>query len=179
MAAAEQEVQHLRPCLHTQRLDDEAGLVARLRQREPEACLAFYQLTAAPIYSLLAFMLQDECEAEALFCELFQEMWENIAEYDSTRGSFTTWAILLARQKALRRMRTRGCPQDHPLARRLQNPGHDGDADRAVLELALFCGMNPAEICEWLGQPLNVVRGCLCRALRREADAAVERSHAA
>lgn len=149
-----------------------ASLLKRAQRGDAKAAKELYEQTAPAIYSLLAYMLQDEAEAECLLEETFRDLWRSLDEHDVNSGSFCNWALLFARKKAIAHLRVTGRSKNHPLAGKIRDRlrnSRDGESDQGVLELAFYCGMNLSEISAYLDRPLGEVRCSLSRGLRDQA----------
>ena len=121
------------------------------------------------------------------------QMWKRTATYDATRSSLFTWAVMIARHKAIDRLRSRqrqtrlseavanetepfavSAPSDqadNALARTDERErvraalSQLGAAQREAIDLAFFGGLTQTQIAERLGAPLGTVKARIRRGL--------------
>ncbi len=131
-------------------------LVQDLQAGDEGAFASFYDQFGQTIYSLFVWMLKDEAAAAELLCEIFAEIKGEVAAYDPARQSLHTWTVMLARKKAVTRLRAgRRDGMAEPDAR--ARNGHDASA----LHLAFFEGLTAAEIAQRLQQPSSKVKSLI------------------
>jgi RNA polymerase sigma-70 factor (ECF subfamily) len=161
---------------------DRAAL-ERIARGDPDGLAALYDRYARPIFSLAFRMLQDQGEAEDIVQDVFSQAWRQAADYDASRGAVAAWLIMLARSRAIDRMRARRARPDHvsdqrPMAA-LVDPALSPDLQllsaeqiarvraaldslpalqRAAIELAFYEGLTHAEIAVRLEQPLGTIK---------------------
>src|SRR5205814_3175034 len=82
----------------------------QLKTGNKAACADFYDRFAPVLFSMICAILGDEKEYEHVLEEAFLQMWKGIATYDSDRSSLFTWAVMIARHKAIERVRERDFP---------------------------------------------------------------------
>jgi RNA polymerase sigma-70 factor (ECF subfamily) len=89
-----------------------AALVAALERvaRGERAALAeLYRRTSAKLFGLCLRILSDRAEAEDVLQEVYLTVWNKAAQFDVARGvSPMTWLMVIARNRALDRLRARG-----------------------------------------------------------------------
>lgn len=139
-------------------------------------------------------MLNDRETAEDVLQEVFLQIWEKAPLYDPERGKPMTWAITLARNKSIDRLRAtqrRGRLQEQiEKEKRIdeQFDARDGAADmnlienaaavrqalqklpaeqREAIELAFFSGLTQTEITERIKQPLGTVKARIRRGMMK------------
>ncbi|MCS7009613.1 MAG: sigma-70 family RNA polymerase sigma factor, partial [Chthoniobacterales bacterium] len=123
--------------------------------------------------------------------EVFTMIWEKARIYDPQRGKPLTWAITMARNKAIDKLRS--LRRRYRLNDEMERLGvinmtdgsepwagmvevEDGEAvrrglerlnlkQRQVLEMAFFGGMTQVEIASKLGEPLGTIKARIRRAL--------------
>jgi len=145
-----------------------------------KALRAHYDLCAGRIMAVALRLLRDRGEAEDVVQETFLELWRRAADYDPTRASPPTWAVVIGRSRALDRLRARSSaarvataqaaepvdadPVPQPVeVREEQEWVRKGMAalppeQREVIELAYFEGLVQSEIAARTGQPLETVK---------------------
>jgi RNA polymerase sigma-70 factor (ECF subfamily) len=115
--------------------------------------------------------------------ETFIQVWRQAARYDPARSSVTGWLVLIARSRAIDRLRTRRVAERSALEAGQEKPRVDtspeGDRNvflaerrgrirralamlpgeqRTVIELAFFRGLTQSEISLRTGTPLGTVK---------------------
>jgi RNA polymerase sigma-70 factor (ECF subfamily) len=142
---------------------------------------SLYDACAGKVLGVALHLLGDRDEAEDVVQETFLELWRQPEQYDASRGSLEAWTVLIARSRALDRIRARGralrlveraSDLVHPhspaplelvegrergsrVARALTSlPG----PQREAIELAFFAGLTQTEIAARLGEPLGTVK---------------------
>jgi RNA polymerase sigma-70 factor (ECF subfamily) len=143
---------------------------------------ALYQACSGRAMAVAFHLLRDRAEAEDVVQESFLEVWRRSGGWDPARGTRETWAVLIARSRALDRLRARGSarraaervaadpavapepPRLEPAeARQLRERVRAAlDAlpppQREAVELAYFGGLSQVEIAARLGEPLGTVK---------------------
>ena len=173
------------------RLADQAAL-ARMARGDPDALAELYDRHARMVYSLALRILHDRAEAEDIAQEVFAQAWAQAARYDTSRGAVAAWLLMLARSRAIDRLRAkRARPDNTPDPRATMNIP-DGAVlqdvqllsaeqvkqlqtalqelpalQRAALELAYYEGLTHAEIAEKLEEPLGTVKTRIRQAVIR------------
>jgi RNA polymerase sigma-70 factor (ECF subfamily) len=161
----------------------DAALVEQMTAGDESALAALYDRYAGMLYGLLVRILKDTHAAEEVLQDLFLQLWRTASRFDASRGSMTAWLMVMARNRAISRLRrgNRHVVADDPegyLLESLPSPGNlEEDAvrlqmagrlraamqslpgeQRQALELAYFEGMTQTEIAERTGAPLGTVK---------------------
>lgn len=172
-------------------LPEEYELFRRIGEGDSAAFEEFYDKFAGVIYSTCLGVLQDVQDAEDVAQEVFTMIWEKAKIYDPQRGKPLTWAITMARNKAIDKLRS--LRRRFRLNEEIEKRGNwdswedaqpwagmeeieDSDAirraieklnakQREVLEMAFFSGMTQVEIAAKLGEPLGTIKARIRRAL--------------
>ncbi len=84
-------------------LDRLLGAVAR---GEHGAFDLVYGQLRGPIHSQVSAVLRDQAQAEEVTQEALLELWSTAIRYDSAKGSATAWALMIARRRAIDRLRS-------------------------------------------------------------------------
>jgi RNA polymerase sigma-70 factor (ECF subfamily) len=168
--------------------DTDRALLRRVATGD-EAALGFlYDQWAERVHALAFWMLNDADEAEDVVEETFWQVWRTAARYDGTRSSASTWLMMIARSRALDRLRGRrrradwraapatlkalqdqvgNAPPEIPgLALERAEQQHQVAValnalppdQRSALELAYFEGLSHGEIAERTSVPLGTVK---------------------
>jgi RNA polymerase sigma-70 factor (ECF subfamily) len=156
---------------------------------------ALYDRHARPVYSLAFRILQDQGEAEDIVQEVFSQAWRQAAQYDVSRGAVAGWLFMLARSRAIDRLRARRVRREHASddhqTASIVDPGVSPELQllsaeqigrvrgaleslpalqRATIELAYYEGLTHVEIAARLEQPLGTIKTRIRLALGKLRD---------
>ena len=162
---------------------EDRELVRRLVERDPEALAELYDRHASMLLALAQRVLGSREEAEEVVQEALLQIWSQAARYDPDRSSVSTWMVLIARSRAIDRLRSRKvierttvAVQREEIATHASPEGASAvlryerglrlrveleqlpEEQRDVLERAFFQGMTQREIAERTGIPLGTVK---------------------
>ena len=167
------------------RTRDEAleSLILRVSEGDSDALAALYDSTSHLIYGLILRILRNAETAEEVLLDVYTQVWRQADSYDSGRGSLLAWLTIIARSRAINRLRrgdherqlsihidtakeieaTSLSPEDASLMSergRLVRSALEllSAEQREVIELAYYSGMSHSEIAEELGHPLGTVK---------------------
>jgi RNA polymerase sigma-70 factor, ECF subfamily len=170
-------------------------LLVRLAAGDGDALGDLYDRYATTVFTLAVHIVRDHAEAEEVVQETFTQAWRQAARYDPLRATVAGWLVMMARSRAIDRVRSRSVKPDAPGATALPDlpspaPGQDalalsreaasrvrealqqlGDTLRAPLELAYFEGLSQAAIAERLHQPLGTIKTRMRTALSKLREA--------
>jgi RNA polymerase sigma-70 factor (ECF subfamily) len=152
-------------------------LLARTAARDREAFAAFYDRYAARVFGLALHVLRNQTDAEDVLQETFLQVWRQAGRFDPARGCAESWVLLLARSRAVDRLRKRppaaaddgrepaaGTDPAGDLERR-EEAGRVRSAvgglpaeQRDLIRLAFFDGLTHDQISRRLGLPLGTVK---------------------
>jgi RNA polymerase sigma-70 factor, ECF subfamily len=170
----------------TARFEREIAWMTALKERSETAFVSLYREYGGQVLAVCLRILQDRHTAEDVLSEVFWEIWKEPQRYDSSRSTPLTYLLMVARSRAIDRlrevsrrakvmvdaaaagqMRDMSAPKESPEARfDSQEEGHilrsalEGlDASqRQVLEMAFFAGMSHQQIAAQLDHPLGTVK---------------------
>jgi RNA polymerase sigma-70 factor (ECF subfamily) len=154
-----------------------------------ESLRALYRACGGKVMAVALRILGDRAEAEDVVQETFLELWRRSDRYDATRASPTTWAIVVARSRAVDRLRSRASaaravearqaePAPEPPTLEPVEAREERERVRAALsslpeeqreavELAFFEGLTHREIAGRTGQPLGTVKSRVRSAMEK------------
>jgi len=158
------------------------NVVQRLAAGDRDAVAELYDRHAARIMGLAIRIVRNSSDAEDVVQEVFSQAWRTAPNYQPARGSVAGWLLMMARSRAIDRLRSRqprrdvddrpdldGLPADvAPVSEQLiasQQVAHVREAmtalpveQRTALELAYFEGLTQSEIAERTQTPLGTVK---------------------
>jgi len=172
-------------------IEPERELLGRVAQGDREAFAELYDLYSGVLLGTLLRMLNDQAEAEDVLQDTFLLIWENAPRYDGRLGKPFNWALTMARNKAIDRLRAsqrrlrlldQAAPEDGAVATNADPTvdhlveGERSTAirqalsllpaeQRAAIDLAFFGGLTQMEIAEVLGEPLGTVKARIRRGM--------------
>ena len=168
-------------------VDADARLMALVRLGDRAAFRQLYDRYAGEVFAVCLRVLDNHADAEDAAAEVFCEVWQRRERYDGRRAGPRTYLVLLARSRAIDRLRSRRARLDrnnspsfdevlHPttagaatgpdaqvvraeLADRVRAALAELDQrQRTALDLAFFEGLSHREVAERLGAPLGTVK---------------------
>jgi len=180
----------------TERLED---LVRAMARGDREALSQIYEQTVGQVFAICRGVLRCKEDAEEIVCDVYANAWQRACAYDPGRGTVMAWLAVMARNRAVDRLRQRrdalSLDDDrHGLAASLMDDAlgpeqvlaqfQSGTAvhrallcltaqRRYLLGLAFFQGLSHQEIADATHLPLGTVKSHLRRAL-----AALQAHHA-
>ncbi|MGH7856734.1 MAG: sigma-70 family RNA polymerase sigma factor [Candidatus Binatia bacterium] len=156
-------------------------LIAEAALGNQRAFAALYDRHGAILLGLLVRILRDRSEAEDVLQEVFLQAWQQATSFDGARGRPSQWLMMIARSRALDRLRARDSRVRTvaEASREATEPVRDTAgaviaseeglrvrraleavpaAQRQVLRLAYFGGLTQTEIAATLDRPLGTVK---------------------
>jgi RNA polymerase sigma-70 factor (ECF subfamily) len=162
---------------------DDGSLVRRMRLRDEGALSELYDRYASLVLAVARRILISPPDAEETLQETFLQAWLQADRYDSSRSSVATWLVLIARSRALDRLRARQARDRATTAAEAEPKPVEASAgsdlhvlhgerrnrvravleslpaeQREVLELAFWGGLSQTEIATCTGAPLGTVK---------------------
>ena len=174
----------------------QARLLGRIASRDKSALTDLYDQTSAVIYSTAMRILGSAHDAEEMVQETFVQIWERASLFDPTLGSALSWALRIARNRCIDRMRAH-----RRRTRMIEDVSHEMQAaiaedrearaglsveelshvrsavnglpadQRQAIKLAFFGGLTHQEIAEQLQEPLGTVKARIRRGMLKLRDA--------
>lgn len=157
----------------------DAALIQRIVGRDESALAETYDRYAGMLSSVLNRILRDTQAAEEILQDIFYQLWRTAANFDASRGSLPGWLMVIARNRAISRLRRHNPALGDELVENtvvLQSNLESSVAQnqlmgkvkgalenlpkeqRAAIELAYFEGLTHSEIAERTGDPLGTVK---------------------
>ena len=147
------------------------------------AFAALYDASRQLVYATTLRILREPADAEEVTLDVYLQVWRNAKDYTDQRGTVAAWLVLLARSRAIDRVRSRASRtrREEPFQEfaqfRSTDPGPDRETEislhrrrvasaldtlppeqRKVIELAFFSGLTHTELAAQLNQPLGTVK---------------------
>jgi RNA polymerase sigma-70 factor (ECF subfamily) len=167
-----------------------AGALAAIAAGDREAMALLYRATSAKLYGICLRLLGSEAEAEEVLQEAYVAIWRKAASFDAARASPITWLAVLARNKAIDRLRARrgpaaddldaalDIPDEAPLAPELIDRQRDGkrlalclaeleEKSAAAIRAAFLDGLSYPDLAAREGVPLPTMKSWIRRGLLR------------
>ncbi len=161
-------------------------LLRRIAAQDRQALAEFYDQSAGLVFSVAVRMLGDAADAEEVTQDVFLQIWKKAATFDSALGVPSHWALGIARNRCIDRLRARqrlqrtveALAQDteaFPLAEAALN---EDDAtmirsavqslakeQRQAIEMSFFGGMTHEQIAAALNEPLGTIKARIRRGM--------------
>lgn len=175
---------------------DDAHLLHRIGQRDRQAFAQLYDRYAGVLYSTIFRVLNNPDETADVLQEVFLQIWDKAGAYDPALGRPFSWALTLARNKAIDRLRSLRrryefieeitVETEEPDPRFAVGPGEVFSQDQATLirsavatlpleqrqaiEMAFLGGLTQLEIASTLNQPLGTIKARIRRGMLKLRD---------
>lgn len=163
---------------------EDSFLIGRISAGNQEAFARFFDLHSPAVLGLLLRILGGRGEAEEVLQEVFLQVWRQADRYQPSRSTARGWLLMLARSRALDRLRRREARGRHeqeaasdasfsrvaaPIGtthlEEKETRNRVGSAlnllsaeQRRCIELAFFEGLTHTQIAERLQAPLGTVK---------------------
>lgn len=159
------------------------SLIANIAQGNQRALGILYDQTSSHVYGLAFRVLNDSTMAEEVTMDVYMQVWRQAKQFDQTRGRPIVWLAVLARSRAIDRLRsgqkerdsrqsldmigdapaTKGNPEESSAYSEQCRVVHKALASltpeqRQVIEMAYFGGLSQSEIAAQIGEPLGTVK---------------------
>ncbi|MEP7043220.1 MAG: sigma-70 family RNA polymerase sigma factor [Dokdonella sp.] len=150
-----------------------------------------YQSTSGKLFGICLRIVQQRSDAEDVLQDVYVTIWRKAAQFDAARASAITWLAMMARNKAIDRLRA-GSVERHSAPIDLAEDLHDPNAStlalaetnetnrrldaclgeleaqrRNLIRIAFFEGATYEELAARCGAPLGTVKSWVRRGLLR------------
>jgi RNA polymerase sigma-70 factor, ECF subfamily len=174
---------------------DDVELITRIASADREAFTEFFRRHVSLLYSIAFRILNNASDAEDVTQDVLFMIWEKSPMYDKARGKPATWAVTMARNKAIDRLRS--IQRRAKLSDGIENESliHEQTAEthlptdslvsleknslvrssvlklnkeqREVIEMVYFAGLSQQEISERINKPIGTVKARIRRGMIR------------
>ncbi len=158
------------------------GLLRRTATGDREAFTDLYDAISGPVFGTVRGIVRDHSIAEEVAHDVLLEIWTKAESWDRSRGSAVTWIMVMARRRAIDRVRSEQSArtrvesvaasshepdvdvvadavidrsQDQQIARSL---GSLTELQREAVHMAFYENRTQAEISNILGVPLGTIK---------------------
>jgi RNA polymerase sigma-70 factor (ECF subfamily) len=173
------------------RISDEA-LVSAMANGDQDSLRTLSRRYGNALSSVADRILRDKADAEEVAADVLWQLWREASRFDRSRGSVGAWIMMLARSRAIDRLRARNSrlprdpdPAEPALsddpsnqinsAERRAKVAHAltalNESERDLLRLAYFSDLSQSEIADRTGLPLGTVKTRMRTGLLRLRDA--------
>jgi RNA polymerase sigma-70 factor (ECF subfamily) len=169
--------------------DPLAAALSRVALGDRAAFESVYRQTSGRLFGICLRVLSDRSEAEDVLQDVFTTVWHKAGQFDASRASATTWLGMIARNRAIDRLRAAPTSAQHaPIE--LADDVADGGASpaqaaeltaetgrlgeclgkldsrrRTLIRTAFFEGATYEELAARSGSPLGSVKSWIRRGL--------------
>lgn len=84
------------------------NLLVLIANKDEKAFGHIYTMYSKSLFSVISNLIAEHEEAEDVLQEVFVKIWKNIDSYDQAKGRFYTWALNIARNAAIDKLRSKG-----------------------------------------------------------------------
>ena len=177
----------------------QAQLLRRMAAQDRDALAEFYDQVAGVLFSTSFRILGDAHEAEEVMQDVFVQIWDKAALFDSALGAPLHWALSITRNRSIDRLRSRQRRSrlinelEQEFAGKSLPDSTSTSADliteelaavraavtnlpfeqKQAIEMAFFGGMTHNEIAEALKQPLGTIKARIRRGMLKLRDSLV------
>jgi RNA polymerase sigma-70 factor (ECF subfamily) len=156
---------------------EDSVLVARTRRGDQEAFSLLYDRYSRLVYSVALRVLRSAAMAEDVLHDIFLQLWRVPEQFDAARGNLPAWLAVVARHRAIDRVRRQKVCLDLDDVMLISPNDLDSGVERSrmiekvrellktipesqrhALELAFFEGKTHAEIAEITREPLGTIK---------------------
>ncbi|MEN0102215.1 MAG: ECF RNA polymerase sigma factor SigK [Curtobacterium sp.] len=158
------------------------SLLLRVAQGDQQAFSELYDELAGRVLGLITRLLKDRAQSEEVAQEVFLEVWQQAAKFDTTRGSASSWVLTMAHRRAVDRVRAAQASRDRDTKIGIRDfeSGFDQVSEsveiriehervsralarltefqRQAVQMSYYGGYSHSEMAELLGVPIGTVK---------------------
>ncbi|MEP6481816.1 MAG: sigma-70 family RNA polymerase sigma factor [Rhodoglobus sp.] len=158
------------------------NLLEKVANGDKRAFAELYDLMSPRVFGLIRRVLRDQAQSEEVAQEVFLEIWQTAARFDSNKGGASTWIFTMAHRRAVDRVRSSQSSRnrDTRIGIRDYSPDYDHVAEtietrieherveqamsrltelqRQAVSLAYYGGYSHSEVAEMLSVPIGTVK---------------------
>jgi RNA polymerase sigma-70 factor (ECF subfamily) len=169
-------------------------LLVRVGRGDEAAFASLYDQVVDEVYGLTRRIVRDAHLSEEVTQEVLVEVWRRAPRFDPALGSATGWILMIARSRAVDRVRSEQAYRDRQAAHERVQPSVEHAVDerlerrldrervrqalaqltelqRSAVELAFYGGHTHVEVAQLLGIPLGTAKTRIRDGLIRLRDA--------
>ena len=160
-----------------------AEYIRRTAQGDERGLASLYDASSSLVYGVALRILGEPMDADEVTLDVFMQVWRQASRFDPGRGNPAAWLVVLARSRAIDRLRVvikrrrhesglsnemiQPVSKDNPerdtlltqqrswLARALSTLPSE---QRRAVELTILSSLSHAEVAKTLGQPLGTIK---------------------
>lgn len=157
-------------------------LLQRVATGDREAFAQLYDRTAPRVFGLVKRLLRDHAQSEEVTQEIFLEIWQTAARYDTGKGGAIAWMLTMTHRRAVDRVRASQASRDRDTRIGIRDFPTDFDSvsesvdvrieservkeammrltelQRQAVQLAYFGGYSHSEVAAMLSVPIGTVK---------------------
>jgi len=159
------------------------GFIQGIRQGDDRALGALYDASSRLVYSVVLRIVGNAADADEVVQDVYAQVWRSAGDYATERGSASAWIVMMARSRALDKIRSRATreqretqldvvaethakedqPEQAVMKRQARSIIQSAMAtlapeQRQVIEMSFFMGLTHSELAARLGQPLGTIK---------------------
>ncbi|MES2811637.1 MAG: sigma-70 family RNA polymerase sigma factor [Bacteroidota bacterium] len=78
-----------------------------VKKKDAHAYTILYNMYSKSLFAVIFNLVKDREESEDILQEVFVKIWKNIDSYSESKGRFYTWALNIARNTSIDKMRSK------------------------------------------------------------------------
>jgi RNA polymerase sigma-70 factor (ECF subfamily) len=150
---------------------------------DENALASLYDASSRLVYSVVLRMVGNNADADEVVQDVYAQAWRSARDFSLERGSASSWLVMMARSRALDKIRSRGTRSNRETTlEEVANVSSKEDAPESVvmkgqtrsiirsamdalvpeqrqaIEMSFFMGLTHSELAEKLGQPLGTIK---------------------
>ena len=165
------------------------ALLEAVSRGDRQAFASLYDRTSAKLYGICLRLLGSEAEAQDVLQDVYVIVWEKAGRFDPSKAGAITWLAVLARNRAIDRLRRRSVgtdaieaaahiedesPSAFDIVEQADNAARLGrcleqleEHSRSLIRSACLDGASYPELAEREGVPLGTMKSWIRRGLQR------------